>query len=227
MNLHTSMGLLQVIEKRVRPTICDTLNTSTGAETREGRISEKDLDILLLIAKSLSSVPPNMMGDIEEFHRKFEIEYEGKPRSLDLLLQEFRLDFMREELSEYHYSIEELSRELSYNKPDPGEILIHLEGALDALVDLVYVTLGTAYLHGFNFNEAWRRVHAANMMKIRAPSARASKESSGRGHVADVIKPQGWIPPSHTDLIEDHAHLPPPQLAESLGVSHEEEENND
>ena len=65
---------------------------------------------------------------------------------------------------------------------------------LDALVDLVYVALGTAYLHGFGpqkFNEAWRRVHEKNMEKIRAPSADHSK----RGSAFDVIKPAGWTPP--------------------------------
>ena len=67
-----------------------------------------------------------------------------------------------------------------------------------ALVDLVYVAIGTAHLHGFDFEEAWRRVHHANMQKIRTPNA----EASTRGSKHDVIKPEGWEPPSHTDLVE-------------------------
>lgn len=71
-----------------------------------------------------------------------------------------------------------------------------LEGMLDALVDLTYVVLGTAYLHGFDFNEAFRRVHEANMKKIRA----VSKHDSKRGTSYDVVKPAGWEPADLSDL---------------------------
>ena len=40
------------------------------------------------------------------------------------------------------------------------------------------------------------------MKKIRTPNADASK----RGSKYDVIKPPGWEPPSHKDLVEDHSH---------------------
>jgi len=67
---------------------------------------------------------------------------------------------------------------------------------LDALVDLAYVVLGTAFMHGFDFNEAWRRVHAANMQKVRATSPDVSKRNSS----LDVVKPEGWTPPDLSDL---------------------------
>lgn len=157
----------------------------------------------------LSFAPPDMVRDIADFHRKFGIEYTGKPRILDADLQEFRIKFLREELREYTLAVLEGSNEkqLPLFERDQGEMITHMEKALDALVDLVYVALGTAHLHGFDFNEAWRRVHAANMKKMRAASADESKNSTGRGHAADVIKPAGWEPPSHKDLVEDHAHL--------------------
>lgn len=198
------MEILNQIETRVRRTMCDTFNVSTGITSHEGRISKKDFDILFLLAHSRKS--PDMMKDILDFHRKFGIEYEGKPRMLDPELYSFRSRFMREEYREYILSTEGLINELSMVVRDPGMIVIHMEKALDALVDLVYVALGTAHLHGFDFNEAWRRVHAANMKKIRAPNAEASMAATGRGHAADVIKPPGWEPPSHKDLVEDNAH---------------------
>ena len=73
-----------------------------------------------------------------------------------------------------------------------------LKEKLDALVDLVYFALGTAYLHGFNFNEAWKRVHAANMKKIRAEKKGDSKRKS----TFDVVKPAGWIVPDLSDLVK-------------------------
>ncbi len=73
----------------------------------------------------------------------------------------------------------------------------HMEKALDGLVDLVYVALGTAWLMGLDFPEAWRRVHAANMQKVRAQR----KEESARGTTFDVVKPAGWQPPNLSDLV--------------------------
>lgn len=152
----------------------------------------------------LSAEAPRLMEDIREFHEKFGLEYKGKPRSLPPELSDFRLKFMREEFEEYDDATFIIKNELTQlnRDQDVGIITINLEQQLDALVDLVYVALGTAYLHGFDFNEAWRRVHAANMRKVRTLSADESK----RGSIFDVIKPKGWTPPSHVDLVEDHEH---------------------
>lgn len=147
---------------------------------------------------------PGMVEDIAEFHRKFGLEYTGKPRLLPESLQAFRMRFLREELKEYSDAVWSAwdQSQLDLIERDQGELVYHLESALDSLVDLVYVALGTSYLHGFNFNEAWRRVHAANMRKVRAVTASESR----RGSTFDVIKPVDWEPPSHKDLVEDHAH---------------------
>lgn len=141
--------------------------------------------------------------DIEEFHQKYGLEYRGKPRVLPPSIAKFREKFIREELSEYLRAVNSAKKELH----DPSlsfddEVAYHLEHALDALVDLTYVILGTAYLHGFDFREAWRRVHKANMSKIRASSRAESK----RGSRVDVVKPPGWQAPRLRTLVSDHAH---------------------
>lgn len=123
----------------------------------------------------------SMFADIADFHEKFKLAYDGMPRQLDRELHNFRAGFMTEELGEY------------VEAHEAGD----LEGQIDALVDLVYVVLGTAYLQGFPFDEAWKRVHAANMSKIRA----LRPDQSKRGSVYDVVKPPGFVPPDHSDLI--------------------------
>jgi predicted HAD superfamily Cof-like phosphohydrolase len=112
--------------------------------------------------------------DIKDFHEKFGLVYDGPARSLPEDLASFRLNFMIEETDEYI---------LAEKRADQ----------LDALVDLVYVAMGTAYLHGFDFDEAWKRVHTSNMGKVRGASARSE------GY--DVIKPEGWKPPYLGDLV--------------------------
>src|SRR5690348_11381567 len=146
----------------------------------------------------------DVVGDVEAFHEKFGLRYQGKPRVLPKDLADFRLKFHKEELEEYkkhHYRAE---YDVQFR---PGcDVVGHLEEMLDACVDLVYVVVGTSDYHGFNFREAWRRVHAANMQKVRAERA----EDSKRGSLYDVVKPPGWQAPNHHDLVEDHAHKEKP-----------------
>ena len=57
----------------------------------------------------------------------------------------------------------------------------------DALADIVYVALGTAYRMGLPFDEIWNAVQAANMRKVRGLTA--------RGNAVDAMKPAGWVGP--------------------------------
>jgi predicted HAD superfamily Cof-like phosphohydrolase len=144
----------------------------------------------------------DLMADIAAFHKKFSLEYDGPPRQLPTDLLNFRVKFLKEELREYEDDANACACHLLTDKTDHANTTHLLEKQLDALVDLVYVALGTAYLQGFDFNEAWRRVQDANMAKVRAFREADSK----RGSTYDVVKPEGWEPPSHTDLVENHAH---------------------
>lgn len=151
----------------------------------------------------------DVVTDVADFHRKYGLEYAGQPRALLGELGEFRKKFLEEELREYKkdmyrasYYVGLWEAQRGVDKAPPFLVASHLEGMLDALVDLVYVAVGTAHLHGFDFAEAWRRVHSANMMKVRAERASDSK----RGTTFDVVKPPGWVAPSHLDLVTNHAH---------------------
>lgn len=118
----------------------------------------------------------DMMNDIREFYEHFGRGYDGPPRELPLDLYLFRMRFMGEELGEYQDA---------YRDHDKVK-------QLDALVDLAYVVLGTAYLQGFDFDEAWRRVHIANMKKVIGTTHRGEN---------DISKPPGWKAADLSDLV--------------------------
>lgn len=120
----------------------------------------------------------DLMADIAAFHERFELAYDGPPRELPYELAVLRERRLQEEAEEYTEAI-------------------LLEKRFDALIDTVYVALGNAYLHGFNFEEGWRRVHEANMKKVRAQHASESRHSSA----LDIIKPPGWVEPHLGDLV--------------------------
>jgi predicted HAD superfamily Cof-like phosphohydrolase len=75
-------------------------------------------------------------------------------------------------------------------------------GALDALVDIVYIALGTAWLFNLPFEKAWNEVQKANMSKIRA------KDKTGkRGTKFDVIKPKDWKAPNIEKIIDEEREI--------------------
>ena len=71
---------------------------------------------------------------------------------------------------------------------------------LDGYVDLIYIILGTCHLHGWDFNEAWRRVHAANMKKELTSPTNPGKYGAV-GDKVDIVKPVGWVASSMQDLV--------------------------
>ena len=148
---------------------------------------------------------PDYLLDICNFHEKFQLAYDGKPRVLPFDIAKFRLDFNQEELDEWKDFAGQGLKAIAGEPVDQADVTHTLEMMLDAHVDQMYVLLGTVYLQGLMpvFEEAWRRVHEANMAKVRA--LRDGSDSK-RGSAYDVVKPEGWIAPDHSDLVEDHAH---------------------
>lgn len=73
-----------------------------------------------------------------------------------------------------------------------------LEAALDAKVDQRYVSDGTVIELGLAdvFDEAFERVHGANMRKL-GPDGEPVVNASGK-----VVKPKGWEPPVLHDLVK-------------------------
>ena len=145
------------------------------------------------------------MENIRDFHVKYGLGYDGPPRILSRHLHSFRHEFMLEEAGEWHLAVSHIGDHLeSGDPPDAAEITHHMAKSLDAIVDVMYVTLGTAYLQGFTekeISEAWRRVHEANMKKVRGPSPRSEQ--------FDIVKPPGWEPPKLDDLVEHHSYSRP------------------
>ena len=126
--------------------------------------------------------PTDMWKDIVDFHEKFGFVIPGAPTLLPEELHTFRINLLKEELDEFIIA------------RNHGNI----HDAADALIDLVYVALGTLRLMGMPGNLCWDEVQRANMSKIRATHPNQSK----RGSTFDVVKPEGWVPPDHSKHIK-------------------------
>lgn len=128
--------------------------------------------------------------DVGLFHQKFGLENvtysEVNPRLISNELVKFRLEFLKEELVELAEAY--------------GDA--HLPRIADALVDLVYVALGTAHLHGLPWDDLFAAVHQANMRKTRAQRP----SDSARGSTFDVVKPPSWQPPDILAVLQKYGY---------------------
>jgi predicted HAD superfamily Cof-like phosphohydrolase len=68
---------------------------------------------------------------------------------------------------------------------------------LDALIDILVVTVGTLHSLGVDAEGAWNEVMKTNFAKIDSKTGKVSKREDGK-----VLKPEGWTPPALNNFIK-------------------------
>lgn len=61
---------------------------------------------------------------------------------------------------------------------------------LDALIDILVVTIGAIHSMGADAEGAWKEVMSTNFAKIDSETGKVRKREDGK-----VLKPTGWVPP--------------------------------
>ena len=117
-----------------------------------------------------------LQDDIIDFRNKYGLPIPDQVGRISPEDLSYRLGHIEEEVRELNTAVE-------------NEDIVEMA---DALVDIVYVTIGTAMALGINFQACWDEIHRSNMAKQRAkPDGSDSKRGSG----LDIVKPPGWQPP--------------------------------
>jgi predicted HAD superfamily Cof-like phosphohydrolase len=164
----------------------------------------------------MSNAHRSNFDDVGDFHEKFGLDntthHDSGPRTqLDPSILPFRVKFMLEELDEFCKATgvtfttagsggeDEVDLGLLEINIDSSKSIDHAE-AFDALIDLVYVAMGTAHFMGYPWRLGWRLVQRANMSKVRAQK---DASDSKRGSSFDVVKPPGWKAPDIRSLLND------------------------
>ena len=78
---------------------------------------------------------------------------------------------------------------VALNNKDPVE-------QLDALIDILVVTIGAIHSMGADAEGAWKEVMRTNFAKIDKETGKVRKREDGK-----VLKPVGWEPPNLTPFI--------------------------
>lgn len=114
--------------------------------------------------------------DIAMMHEKYGVHPVVEKMNADTLKQflEFRVRFLEEELTELKNAT-------------------NADDAVDALIDLCVVAIGTLDGFGVDSHKAWDAVLIANMNKeVGIKESRPNPLG-----LPDLIKPTGWVAPSH------------------------------
>jgi predicted HAD superfamily Cof-like phosphohydrolase len=100
--------------------------------------------------------------------------------------------FNQEQFKLYLGLIEEEYKELkeAINNHDQLE-------TLDALIDILVVTIGTIHSAGYDAEGAWKEVMQTNFAKIDHETGKVRKREDGK-----VLKPIGWTPPQLGQFIK-------------------------
>ena len=114
----------------------------------------------------------NPFRDQEKFMKACDQSVEGFDQA------QFKLycDLIEEEYND------ELKTAISNN--DPVE-------TLDALIDILVVTIGAIHSMGADAEGAWKEVMQTNFAKIDKETGKVRKREDGK-----VLKPVGWVPPN-------------------------------
>lgn len=121
--------------------------------------------------------------DVQEFHAKFRLLLNRSPKHLTRRKLQERIDFLHEEWTEFVEGADEQD----------------LAKQADALIDMVYVAMGTAVMMGLPWEQLWEDVHQANMRKVRGVGK--------RNHKVDCIKPEGWEGPRTDEILYINGYI--------------------
>ena len=69
---------------------------------------------------------------------------------------------------------------------------------LDALIDMLVVTIGAIHSFGADAEGAWKEVMSTNFTKIDKLTGKVRKREDGK-----VLKPTGWTPPNLKPFVQE------------------------
>lgn len=160
------------------------------------------LDMTVFDTLDFNIFDADWVCDIYDMHTKFGVREVIENLDNEKLLKfvEFRLNFLQEELDEARLALNQLYalQASDINDETRAEQVIKAgDDVVDAMIDLCVVSIGTLDALNVDAYEAWDRVLDANMAK--EPGIKPGRPNPLG--LPDLIKPEGWVAPTHSDNI--------------------------
>lgn len=101
-------------------------------------------------------------------------------------------EFNSDQFSLYYNLIKEEVEELEVAYADNDRVEI-----LDALLDIIVVTVGALHSMGADGEGGWKEVMSTNFAKVDKETGKVRKREDGK-----ILKPAGWQPPNLVPFVE-------------------------
>jgi predicted HAD superfamily Cof-like phosphohydrolase len=102
------------------------------------------------------------------------------------------------EVNEQQFDLYKNLIEEEFNELTTAELANNRVEQLDALIDILVVTIGAIHSMGAEAEGAWKEVMKTNFAKIDHETGKVRKREDGK-----VLKPLGWTPPDLSQFIKD------------------------
>ena len=151
-------------------------------------------------------IPPgvDVVADVMDFTISYNcpIALKHQPGSMEYAkLLELRQKLLDEEYKETNSASATMISALLQN-PNYQPTTEEMVELLDGLVDVVYVAVGTAIALGWDFTDAWRRVHTSNMSKLGEDGKPIIADGSDPEFPAGkILKGPNYHKPNLLDLV--------------------------
>jgi predicted HAD superfamily Cof-like phosphohydrolase len=101
------------------------------------------------------------------------------------------------EVNEKQFDLYKNLIEEEFNELTTAELDNNRVEQLDALIDILVVTIGAIHSMGADAEGAWKEVMSTNFAKIDKKTGKVIKREDGK-----VLKPEGWSPPNIKDILK-------------------------
>ena len=102
------------------------------------------------------------------------------------------------EINEQQFNLYKNLIEEEFNELTTAEIANDRVEQLDALIDILVVTIGAIHSMGADAEGAWKEVMRTNFAKIDSETGKVRKREDGK-----VLKPLGWTAPELRPFVKD------------------------
>jgi len=101
------------------------------------------------------------------------------------------------EINEKQFELYKNLIEEEFNELTSAEIAADRVEQLDALIDILVVTIGAIHSMGADAEGAWKEVMKTNFAKIDNETGKVRKREDGK-----VLKPLGWVAPELSQYLK-------------------------
>ena len=127
----------------------------------------------------------NPFRDQEKFMKACDQSVTGDEKQFDMYVGLIR--------EEYKELLEAQGLDAEHNRIGKADTI----ETVDALVDILVVTIGALHSMGADAEGAWKEVMRTNFSKIDIKTGKVRKREDGK-----VLKPVGWTPPNLTPFLK-------------------------